>query len=155
MPDSAHRVAMACSACAGPKPCNVFTRDVASHLGIILPGGKDVEADKVIEAMRHRWRRLTSQQAILAAGQGVFVVAGLPSYEFSPRHDGKKVKSGHVCVVIAGQLGHYPRVFSTSDGPGPYGRSQGDHPLNGYVFSPRDVAKVQYFTPSRGASGSW
>jgi hypothetical protein len=155
MPDTAHRVAMACSAWAGPKPCNVFTRDVASHLGIILPGGRDVEADKIVEAMRHQWRRLTSRDAILAAGQGAFVVAGLPSYEFSPRSDGTKVKDGHVCVVIPGKYGHYPRVFSTNADTGPFGKSSGDHPLSGHVFSHTDAAKVQYFTPPYGASGTW
>jgi hypothetical protein len=157
MADTGHRVATACGICkAAHKPCNIFTRQVAMQLGVWLPGGSDASADEIIRAMRHQWRQLTREQAILAAGKGVFIVAGLPSSEFTPRKNKPKVTHGHVCVVIPGKHGVFPRVFSTNDDKrSPYGKSHGEHPLSGFVFTHADASKVQYFAPPLGASGDW
>jgi hypothetical protein len=139
------------------KPCNFFTRDVAHRLGIILPGGSASNADSIIQALEHQWRQITPHDAILFAGKGVFIIAGLKSTEFAPRKDGKTVTKGHVCVVIPGRLGSYPRVVSTNDDAGvnAYGKSRGEFPLSGHVFSHVDAQRVRYFVEPRGASGSW
>lgn len=155
MSDQAHRVAVACNQCYVPtKPCNLFTQDVARTLGVTFPVGK---ADTIINVLNNQWREITANEAILQAGKGVFIVAGLRSTEFSPRKDGNKVKDGHICVVIPGQHGAYPRVVSTNADPNPsaYGKSRGEHPLNGYVFSHADATKVHYYAHQGGASGSW
>jgi hypothetical protein len=150
MPDQSHRVAVACVACEGHmKPCNVFTREVAYRVGVTLPGGYG-DADEILTYLSMHWRRLSPQEAILAAGKGILVVAGLKSGDFSTKQD-----HGHVCVVIPGKHGHYPRVFSTNAASGPYGKSRGDHPLSGFVFRHEDASKVQYFAPPSGATGSW
>ncbi len=154
---SAHarrKLTTACSACAGHYDCNIYVRTVASRLGIVVPGGKDARADEMIEAMRVHWRTLSIHDAILAAEQGAFVVAGLPSYEHIPNKDGSKVNEGHVCVVVPGKLGNYPRVFSTNTDSGPFGKSRGDQPLSGIVFKHADAVKVRYYVP-HGASGAW
>jgi hypothetical protein len=150
MPDHAHRVVAACAVCEGHmKPCNIFTREVAHCLGVALPGGYG-DADEILTYLDMHWRRLSPEQAILAAGKGVFVVAGLRSSDFS-----SKQNSGHVCVVIPGKHRHYPRVFSTNAESGPYGKSRGDHPLNGFVFKHEDASRVQYFALPTGATGEW
>jgi len=139
------------------KACNVFTREVAIKVGVDLPVAPGAVADEILDAMRLHWRRLSRQEAILAAANGRFIVAGLKSGDFKPRKDGKKTADGHVCVVVSGSQGGYPRVFSTNqdDNPSAYGKSCGDHPLNGFVFSHGDAPNVEYFSKPAGASGNW
>ena len=124
----------------------------------------------MIAALRVHWRRLSRHEAIINAGRGDFIIAALASPEFAPRpimtrHQAEFAahqrgfspaiagvaapitESGHVCVVIPGAMGAYPRVFSSNAEPGRYGKSRGDSPLAGHVFTHKDAEKVEYFSP--------
>lgn len=171
MADEAHRVGTACSTCYQlGKPCNEFTRDVARNLNIQLLGAAAYgNADEMVAALRVHWKKLTRHEAILAAGKGAFIVAALPSVEFSQRPIVNRhqagvaaqrgfspatagvaapiTEHGHVCVVIPGSQGGYPRVFSSCEGSEPYGKSRGDQPLAGFVFLHKDAERVEYFSP--------
>jgi hypothetical protein len=105
-----------------------------------------------VAALRRQWAPLTRHQAILAAGKGAFIVAGLASTKFGWRPilnrrqtefarnqkqfsgpavagvDAPITESGHVCVVIPGAFTGYPSVFSSNAEPGTYGKSRGDRP---------------------------
>lgn len=146
MPDAAQAIVSACEASyAHRKLCNVFVTDVARKLGVTVSG----DADSIIATASLRWRTLSRHEAILAAGKGAFIIAGMKSEEFSTPHE-----HGHVCVVIPGTNAAFPRVYSTNDSDGPWGKSRGTVPLS-HVFPAKDVLKVRYFAPRVGASGSW
>ena len=173
MADQAHRVAVACGMYYhSGKPCNQFVQDVARNLGIALPGSAAYgKADDIVAALRLHWAPLTRHEAILAAGKGAFIVAGLASTKFSWRPivnrrqaefagiqqqfsgpavagvDAPITESGHVCVVIPGAFSGYPNVFSSNAEPGTYGKSCGDQPLAGHVFTHADATRVEYFSP--------
>ena len=152
MPNTGHNVVQACKRFySHHKDCNKFVKEVASELREKLPGGVDADADGIMTEMDTHWRELSPERAILAAGQGVFVVAGLRKKDFKTPHT-----NGHVCVVIPGRQGAFPRVYSTSaDDKVEYGRSQGDKHLSGFVFAPDDAKNVRYFAPPAGGSGTW
>jgi len=147
-----HNVAQACAeSYSDNKDCNKFVKDFAAKVGVKLPGGIDLDADGIIAGMETHWRNLSQEQAISAAGRGVFVVAGLKKKDIKTPHT-----NGHVCVVIPGRHGAFPRVYSTSaDKTVKFGRSQGDTHLSGFVFRSEDAKNVQYFGPTTGSSGSW
>ena len=159
MTDPVHRVAAVCGVHYGAqKPCNDFTREVAHSLGVRLPVPEPrPTADSIVRAMSQHWRELSPHGAILAAGRGEFVVAGLESKNMKPKLNPKTRNleprtEGHVCVVIPGKIGAYPRVISTNadtakENPHGYGKSRGDHPLSGHVFNADDAKKVRYFAP--------
>jgi hypothetical protein len=169
IPDNAHQVSTTCGKrYVHGKPCNVFVQDVASSLNVKLPGvAATGVADDMIRALRIHWKRLSRHEAILAAETGCFIVAGLPSNAFGPRMAIKNAEQahlshsrggsmtagtaglieehGHVCVVIPGNQGSYPRVFSSSASN--EGRSRGERHLAGQLFRHQDAPKVEYFTP--------
>lgn len=128
--------------------CNQFVQDVARNLGIALPGPAAYgKADDIVAALRLNWASLTRHEAILVAGKGAFIVAGLASTKFNwrplmNRHQAQFAgnqkqfsgpavagveapitESGQVCVVIPGAFTGYPRVFSSNAEPGTYGRA--------------------------------
>ena len=157
MANSADQIESACKLCYGAGgivPCNFFTQGVARMLGIAVPGGN---ADEMVLALSRQWRRAQDKAEVISlATGGGFIIAGLESSAFVPR-PGHTVTHGHVCVVVQGEMGGYPHVFSTNDDkkPGAYGKSRGDHPLSGFVFAAQDAARVRYFVHAAGASGSW
>lgn len=150
MPDKVQVVSSACAAYYSPKKaCNFFVRDVAKKVGITLPSPG--VADDLISAATIKWRELTAAEAIQAAGQGVFVIAGIKSKDFS-----KPEPVGHVGVVLPGRIGVFPRVAATNTLDTHWGKSKGDVPLT-QIFPAEDVraGKVRYFAPPFGSSGSW
>jgi hypothetical protein len=127
------------------KHCNVYLKEVAKKLGVYLPGEVASDADALLDAFDKQWKNITAAEAAKFADFGVFVVCGLKHDKFVPRKDGP-TKHGHVCVVVAGKMGGFPKVFSTNEkDEGAYGKSRGDKPLSGWVFSVADANNVLFY----------
>jgi hypothetical protein len=148
MPIGKGHLETVCRKCYGEhKPCNFFVRDVANALNELLPCKGT--ADDILGGAAQKWMPLAAKVASIAAENGHLVIAGMSSDEL---HEGK----GHVAVVLPGQLHNFPRVASTNEGDGPFGKSLGDNPLT-RVFPAKLVrlGKVHFYAKPTGASGSW
>lgn len=122
--------------------CSGLVRAVAGEFG--AAAGLGGNADAQIDAMRAGWEAVTREEAVVRAGRGELVVAGLRSDEHAvPRGN------GHVAVVVPGELYRdaYPRVWSGSLG-GTAGQSQGDRSV-GQIWRVDDRDRVQYFAAPR------
>ena len=150
MATRSEHIRVVCSSCYGPKKhCNIFTKEVARNLGVYLPGGTGTDANALMDALRGQWRQISATEATFLSENGEFILCGLKSDEFVPRKDGRKTVHGHVCVVVTGQIGGFPNVFSTNESNAGHwdGKSKGDKPLSGWVFSHADAKNVRFYAP--------
>jgi len=148
MPEHLNKIESACKTCYSySKPCNYFVRDVAIAAGIQLPSYGS--ADDLIRTVASQWRNLSAQEAVTAACNGVFVIAGMTSTELHESH-------GHVAIVLSGQLNGFPRVAATNEGTRRSGKSDGSTPLT-RVFPAALVraGRVRFFGKPAGSTGSW
>jgi hypothetical protein len=113
------------------------------------PLPSDGTADDLLESAELHWMALSAETASKAAANGHLVIAGMTSDELGE-------DSGHVAVVLPGKLHGFPRVASTNEGDGRWGKGQGDVPLT-HIFPAALVRqdKVHFYAKPTGASGSW
>lgn len=116
--------------------CSGFLRAVAADLGYPLSGN----ANTLVDYFDRSWTTLTRAEAIAAARQGVFVVAGLKGSDHNPPRN-----HGHVVVVVDGPLYHnkYPLVWGGSIGSA---QSPGTKSV-GEVWNRTDRDAVRYYRP--------
>jgi hypothetical protein len=108
----------------------------------VCPAAGRLVTNNGLASTKVSWRPVVNRrQAEFAGNQKQFsgpAVAGV---------DAPLTESGDVCVVIPGAFSGYPRVFSSNAEPGIYGKSFGDRPLTGHVFTHADATRVEYFSP--------
>jgi len=131
--------------------CSGLVKAVAQKLNIPMVNG---QADAIVAWLDNApsWKKIVpvettvGEEAKIKAETGHLVVAGLKSSEHS---DGRN--SGHVVIVVGGELyrSQYPKCWSGSHSD--RGKSQGDKSV-GQMWRPQDRDKLHYYYYAQGAA---